>query len=164
MKEGGRESAVQAVSGLRARCLELEELVARLTREIQTAQEDLSSQVSVHGYFSTFCVLPKRRVRFQVWWRLMFAQNVWYHLSIGVQARLSLKVVPYLEGRCNHSSDNSTAKCLSLPLRRPCNFRQYRCGLQTQSKLAATQERNSRALGKLEESLAGESGQRLVLT
>lgn len=46
MKEGGRESAVQAVSGLRARCLELEELVARLTREIQTAQEDLSSQVS----------------------------------------------------------------------------------------------------------------------
>lgn len=45
-KEGGRESAVQAASGLRARCLELEELVARLTRDIQTAQEDLSSQVN----------------------------------------------------------------------------------------------------------------------
>lgn len=44
-KEGGWESAVQAASGLRARCLELEELVARLTRDIQTAQEDLSSQV-----------------------------------------------------------------------------------------------------------------------
>ncbi|CAM9766546.1 unnamed protein product [Ectocarpus fasciculatus] len=43
-KEGGRESAVQAASGLRARCLELEELVARLTRDIQTAQEDISSQ------------------------------------------------------------------------------------------------------------------------
>ncbi|CAM9812348.1 unnamed protein product [Scytosiphon promiscuus] len=71
IKEGGRESAVQAVSGLRARCLELEELVARLTREIQAAQEELSSQTHI--------------------------------------------------------------------------------------KLAATQERNSRALGKLEESLAGES-------
>ena len=43
--EGGRESAVQAASGLRARCLELEALVARLTRDIQTAQEDLSAQV-----------------------------------------------------------------------------------------------------------------------
>ncbi|CBJ27886.1 hypothetical protein Esi_0086_0080 [Ectocarpus siliculosus] len=43
-KEGGRESAVQAASGLRARCLELEELVARLTRDIKTAQEDISSQ------------------------------------------------------------------------------------------------------------------------
>ncbi|CAM9392979.1 unnamed protein product [Ectocarpus sp. 12 AP-2014] len=42
--EGGRESAVQAASGLRARCLELEELVARLTRDIKTAQEDISSQ------------------------------------------------------------------------------------------------------------------------
>eukprot|EP00903_Cladosiphon_okamuranus_P005748 g5703.t2 len=68
-QEGGRESAVQAASGLRARCLELEELVARLTRDIQTAQEELSSQ--------------------------------------------------------------------------------------TQNQLAATQERNSRAVGKLEESLAG---------
>ncbi|CAM9150550.1 unnamed protein product [Ectocarpus sp. 12 AP-2014] len=69
-KEGGRESAVQAASGLRARCLELEELVARLTRDIKTAQEDISSQ--------------------------------------------------------------------------------------TQTQLAASQERNSRAVGKLEESLAGE--------
>ncbi|CAM9761139.1 unnamed protein product, partial [Ectocarpus sp. 13 AM-2016] len=43
-KEGGRESAVQAASGLRARCLELEELVVRLTRDIKTAQEDISSQ------------------------------------------------------------------------------------------------------------------------
>ncbi|CAM9852110.1 unnamed protein product [Ectocarpus sp. 6 AP-2014] len=69
-KEGGRENAVQAASGLRARCLELEELVARLTRDIKTAQEDISSQ--------------------------------------------------------------------------------------TQTQLAASQERNSRAVGKLEESLAGE--------
>lgn len=30
------------------------------------------------------------------------------------------------------------------------------CGIQTQTQLAATQERNSRAVGKLEESLAGE--------
>lgn len=47
-KEGGRENAVQAASGLRARCLELEELVARLTRDIQIAQEDLSSQVRTY--------------------------------------------------------------------------------------------------------------------
>ena len=44
--EGGRENAVQTASGLRARCLELEELVARLTQDIHTAQEELSSQVS----------------------------------------------------------------------------------------------------------------------
>ncbi len=43
--EGGRESAVQAASGLRARCLELEELVVRLTKDVQIAKEDLSSQV-----------------------------------------------------------------------------------------------------------------------
>ncbi|CAM9151764.1 unnamed protein product, partial [Laminaria digitata] len=68
--EGGRESAVQTASGLRARCLELEEVVARLTQDVHTAQEELSSQ--------------------------------------------------------------------------------------TQAQLSATQERNSRAVGKLEESLAGE--------
>lgn len=46
-KEGNRESTVQMASGLRARCLELEELVARLTRDIRSAQEEMSSQVPV---------------------------------------------------------------------------------------------------------------------
>lgn len=44
-KEGNRENTVQMASGLRARCLELEELVARLTRDIRSAQEEMSSQV-----------------------------------------------------------------------------------------------------------------------
>lgn len=43
-KEGGRESFVQVTAGLKARCLELEELVMGLVRDTRTAQEELSSQ------------------------------------------------------------------------------------------------------------------------
>lgn len=59
--EGERESAVQMASGMRVRCLELEELVARLTRDVRTAQEDLSSQVSLcrFAYFHS-CTINRR--------------------------------------------------------------------------------------------------------